>query len=967
MKKFIFLSITCLISFSVFGQAKLIEKFEATNAMDVSYAKYQLPTGLTLLIHEDHSDPVVHLNITYHVGSARELPGKSGFAHFFEHMLFQGSKHVEDEEHFKLIKQYGGDVNGNTTRDRTVYIETFPSNFTETALWMEADRMGVFLEAFTQKKFEIQRATVKNEKSQNLNNPYGFLREVADQQLYPSDHPYSWSTIGYVDDLDRADSNDLKNFFLRWYGPNNAAVIVSGDVNSPDVVKWVEKYFGGIKRGPDVRKQRVRPVVLDKDVAGTYTDINASVPLIYKSYVGVPVLNKDEAALDFLTYLMSSSQNSYLYKKLVDTEKALQVGAQNNPMSSINHELAGEINFLIVGYPFDDILTLQSLLNDAIESFNSESFTDEDLARAKVVFKKSFTSGMESASAKANRLSTSWYLTEGSMSKTSEEWARYEKITKDDIMKAFNKYVKGMKSSTVIIKPLPGNERSEKDKYKYVSFNPNAELTNPAAEAEYFGLVHTPLKDDFDRSIKPTPSAPKAPKVPEVYTGSFKNGMKLYGTESDETNDISVIINIKGGQLLEGGKYPLGTADAMTSSMNEGTALKTPVDLEKALENIASSVSFGAGTTGIRVNLSTDKEHFDEAVKLLQEAMFKPRWDDDKYKKDQKQSIQNAKSALNSKGVGVNNVWRKVMYGDGIMSSYTGANEIAKVSISDCKGYYNDFFAPDHAMVIIGGNISKEKAMKSLDFLNNWEKKGVVITTPTNYNDFKTTQIFGVDYTNSEQAQLTMGFKAMPYDVNGDYFKSQIMNFALGGNFNSRLNLDIRENKGWTYGIRSGFSANYENMPGFYTVSAGIKASSIDSAITQVLYNLQSYKDKGLTQEEFKFTKDALLASQSLEYETLGQKLGMLYEMGNRDLPVDFMQNQQTILQKITKAEVDALAKKNLDIDKMVIVVGGDMFVLKDKLESLGFGKVQVLEPDGSGKVKLNKAGKEPIKHTKNY
>ena len=223
------------------AQATLIEKVEAKpGKLIVPYSKYQYPNGLTLIVSEDHSDPVAHLNVTYHVGSARETRGKSGFAHFFEHMLFQGSQHVADEEHFKIIKNYGGDVNGNTTRDRTVYIETFPSNFTETALWMEADRMGCFLEAFTNKKFEIQRSTVKNEKDQRYNVPYGFLMEVKDQELYPKEHPYSWSTIGFVDDLDRADSNDLKNFFLRWYGPNNACIIVSGDVNANEVVAWVE-------------------------------------------------------------------------------------------------------------------------------------------------------------------------------------------------------------------------------------------------------------------------------------------------------------------------------------------------------------------------------------------------------------------------------------------------------------------------------------------------------------------------------------------------------------------------------------------------------------------------------------------------------------------------------------------------------------------------------------------------------
>jgi len=955
-----------MLTISAYSQAKLIEKFEAKDAMDISYEKYELPNGLTLLIHEDHSDPVVHLNVTYHVGSARETPGKSGFAHFFEHMLFQGSKHVEDEEHFRLIRQYGGTVNGNTTRDRTVYLETFPSNFTETALWMEADRMGAFLEAFTQKKFEIQRSTIKNEKAQRFNTPYGFLRELVGQQLYPVDHPYSWETIGYLDDLNNSDSSDLKNFFLRWYGPNNAAVIVSGDVNPADVVKWTEKYYGTIKRGPDVRKQRVRPVVLKEDKAMTQVDINASVPLIYQSFVGAPALHADEPALDFLAYLMSSGQNSFLYKNIMEDEKALQVSLQNNPMSSINHELAGEIVLLIVGYQLQQMVDLQKTMADAVAKFNIESFSQEDLDRAKLIFKKSQTNGMESAQRKANDLSQSWYITNGEMYRNSEEWTKYEKVTKEDVIRVFEKYIKGQKSSTVIIKPLPFSEKDNKSAYKYNSINPNAGYKNPAAEAEYFGLKERPTVDDFDRSIKPTPSAPKSPKVPEVYATNLKNGVKVLGTESAETDNIRVIINMKGGRLLEGSKFPLGTCEAMTSSMNEGTATKTPAELEKELESIASNFSFGSSKTGMSISLSSDKEHFAQAVALLKEAMFQPRWDKSKYSKDQKQMIQNAKSALRSKGVGVNNAWNKVMYGDNVMSAYVSAKNYADISVSDCKKFYETFFSPDHAVIVVGGNVSQADALKELAFLGDWAKKGYEVPKPTNFNDFKTSQIFGVDYSNSDNSHITLGFKAMPYDTDGEYYKSQIMNFALGGNFNSRLNLDIREDKAWTYGIGSGYSSNYDDLPGFYQVSAQVKAEATDSAITQILYNLQDYKDNGLTQDEFKFTKDALMASKSLEYETLGQKLGMLYEMGYRDLPVDYMDKQKEVLQKITKAELDAIAKKNIDLDKLVIVVGGDMFVLKDKLEALGMGKVQVLDADGSGKVKIQKSGK-PIKHTKNY
>src|SRR3954471_16478939 len=254
-----------LVASVAFGQPKLVEKVtKKGDELVIPYEKYLLPNGLSLIVHEDHSDPVVHVDVTYHVGSAREEIGKSGFAHFFEHMMFQGSDNVADEQHFSIITEAGGELNGSTNSDRTNYFETVPSNQLEKMLWLEADRMGFLLDAVTQKKFEVQRATVKNERGQNYDNrPYGLSSEVAAKALYPYGHPYSWLTIGYIEDLNRVNVDDLKNFFLRWYGPNNATVSVGGDVKPADVIRLVEQYFGPIPRGPETKNMTLPAPVLE--------------------------------------------------------------------------------------------------------------------------------------------------------------------------------------------------------------------------------------------------------------------------------------------------------------------------------------------------------------------------------------------------------------------------------------------------------------------------------------------------------------------------------------------------------------------------------------------------------------------------------------------------------------------------------------------------------------------------------
>lgn len=955
----------------LFSQATLIEKVEAQEGkLVIPYEKYLLSNGLTLIVSEDHSDPVTHINVTYHVGSARETPGKSGFAHFFEHMLFQGSKHVADEEHFKIIKEYGGEVNGNTTRDRTVYVETFPSNFTETALWMEADRMGFFLEGFTQEKFENQRATVKNEKDQRYDVPYGFLMEVKDQELYPSDHPYSWSTIGFVDDLDRADSSDLKNFFLRWYAPNNACVIVVGDVNTKEVIDWTQKYFGGIPAGKKVRKKRLPPVRLTENKVKNYPDPNAYVPLTYITYPGVPVAHKDEAALDMLAYLLGNTQSSILYKKFIDKELALQVQASNNPMSIINHELAGEFSFTLVGYPWSDMFKLKDQLMAILNDFENNNFTDEDLKRAKQNILSSLSNGFEVASNKANNISNFWYLdlksADGTMY-TMEDLAKtIGSVSREDIMRVYRRYIKGKYSSTINIQPNKPAKGEKAEKYQ--SYNPNASFQGSAALAlEYQGLRERVVKDNFDRSIRPEPKEVKPVTIPDVYNLTLSNGIKVMGTEYTETPRVLALLRMEGGRLFEDGKkIPWGTAELMTSSLEIGTANKTPEQLENEMEKLGARISFSSSNTGLSVYIGCEKQHLDATLALANEMLTQPRWDEEEFKKIRKRVVQGAQSALNNRGSGMRNAWRRLMYEESPLGVYVGAEDYDKISIEDCKKYFESYFKANNANLIFVGDLTQEEVKQKFAFLGNLPKSSDWnVPMPELAEEFKTSQIFGVQYTDAEQSDIMLSFRSLPYDYNGDFFKNTVMNFVLGGNFNSRLNLKIREDKGWTYGIRGGFSSSYKNMPGFYTVSAGVKAEATDSAINEVLWLMDDFRKNGITDEEFEFTKNALLASQALDFESLSKKAGFMAQMAYRNLPMNYTEQQLEILKSLTKEDLNALAKKYLTLENMVIVVAGDMVLLEDRLEELGLGKLQILEKDGSGKIKRFKKGK--TSHIKNW
>ncbi len=383
----------------------LIEDFTGRDDdFSIPFSKYVLDNGLTVILHEDHSDPLVHVDVTFHVGSDREEPGRSGFAHFFEHMMFEGSANVEQGELSKIISNAGGTLNGTTNSDRTNYYETLPANQLEIALWLEADRMGLLLDAVSQDKFDIQRAAVKNERGQRVDNrPYGRISETMMKNLYPAGHPYSWPVIGWIEDLDAADLDDLKRFFLRWYGPNNATLTIGGDLDRAQTLEWVAKYFGPIQRGPEVERLAKQPVQITEDRYITLED-NIHLPAIAMLFPTVYYAHEDEAPLDAAAKVLGQGRASLLYQRLVQTGRAVSVH-----VSHACRELSCEMMFLVFQNPAsgETLSEMELAIRETLVEFAERGVSEDDLQKFTAGFESGRIFGLQSVSGKVGALAFS--------------------------------------------------------------------------------------------------------------------------------------------------------------------------------------------------------------------------------------------------------------------------------------------------------------------------------------------------------------------------------------------------------------------------------------------------------------------------------------------------------------------------------------------------------------------------------
>lgn len=913
------------------GAYELVETVSPEDAdIVIPYRKYILPNGLTVLLHEDDSDPLVHVNITYHVGSAREEPRRSGFAHFFEHMMFQGSAHVGDDEHFRIITEAGGSMNGSTSTDRTNYFQTVPSNQLETALWLEADRMGFLLEAVTQEKFEIQRATVKNERGQNVENrPYGRVYEKLISALYPSGHPYSWPVIGYPEDLDAATLDDLKHFFMRWYGPNNATLIVAGNLDEQQTLQMVDKYFGSIPAGPSVERAQPQTITLDRDRHVSYVDPNIRFPLLEIAYPTVPYAHPDRVPLAALASILGDGKNSLFYQRFVASGRTVDASA-----SSSAQELGGFFSLEVQAYPDDELAPFVTEIQQLLADFDASAIDDEDLATFKGETEANLVNALASVQGKASRLALYDYLVDDP-NYLAQELAALRSLSKDDILRVFHQYIAGKPAVilSVLTRDKPDTPVQADD------FTPVPAIR--VSDSSLDSLEPRPVHDDFDRSLRPLPGQAPLVEVPPFWRAQMNNGAQVIGTYSNEIPTVTLRLNFVGGHLAES-ESNYGIATLTAAMLQEGTQQHSAEAFEQELKKLGASIRVSAGESSMVVSVNTLSRNLPATLTLLQERLLEPKLSEDDLARLRRQQVEALQASRERPSGIAGEVFDRLLYGaqHSLAVPMNGRIEtLEALQLSDVEAFARAALASPGLQIVVVGEVEQASILEGLAFLDRLPQEGLSLREQPEPPMIDSNTLYVVDKPGIAQAEIRVGYLTdMPYDATGEYFRSQLMNYVLGSAFSSRINLNLREDKGYTYGARSFFSST--EIPGPFTASASVRMDSTADSVRQFVNEIVNFRDNGITEEELRFTRSAIGQSDALNYETPGQKAGFLGRMLRYALPGDFVKQQSDIINTISKAQIDALARERLPFARMSMLVVGDMSVVGESLAQLGYPMV---------------------------
>ena len=897
---------------------------------DLKVEKYTLPNGLEVILHEDHTTPVVGVNLWYKVGSKDEKAGRTGFAHLFEHMMFQGSKN-HDTDYFGPIEKVGAVINGSTNTDRTNYFENVPSNALELALWLEADRMGFLVPALTQKKLDNQRSVVKEERRQRVDNvPYGQSQEAMLKAMYPPDHPYVHSVIGSMADLSAASLEDISAFFRTYYAPNNASLVIAGDFQPAEAKRLVAKYFEPIPRGPAVAKLAPNMPALSSPKKVEMTD-KVALARVQLAWPTPQAGAEDEAALDVLAAVLGQlDKENRLFRALMyDKQLAASAGAFHFASA-----LSGTFNVAITARPGQKLDDLVGIADAEIERLKQDGPTAEEVAKAQNSTESGLILGLQAAGRKADFLNA-YNVQYGDPLAYKAEMARIFAVTPADVKRVAGRYL-GPNRVRLDVVPGPPTPRAPES------------AVDRAGQAEPASPTVVDIKDSFDRSAMPSLGEPPKFVPPTVDRRTLSNGLDLVVAERHELPILTMSLVVKGGETLA----PVGKEGlaAMTASLlTEGTETRDAIKLAGELAEIGASIDSNGGEESSSLTLTTLTKHRAKALELYTDVLLHPAFPAKELERLRLQRLAGLLRRADSAEAIAGVVFPKLLYGaDHPYGRTDTPTSIKALTRDDVVAFYKSLFLPNNAALIVVGDVKADAVAAEMEAaLKVWTPGDAPTAKLPEPPAAKPKGIYLVDKAAAAQSLLTVGQVGVPRST-PDYFPIQVMNAILGGQFSSRINLNLREEKGYTYGARSGFT--YRKGPGPFQAYAPVQTAVTKEALVELMKELDDIAGpRPATAAELAFAKDRIIKGFPGRFETTAGVAGALAELVTYKLPVDYFATYQARIEAVDQAEVDRVAKAHLDPARMTILVVGDRSKVEPTLKDLPFaGSITVLDPEGN-------------------
>lgn len=914
-----------------------------SQAFSIGYEKFTLENGLEVVMHRDTSDPVAAVALTFHVGSAREKTGRTGFAHLFEHLLFLESENLGKGGLDKMSSRIGGSgANGSTSRDRTNYFQTVPNDALEKMIWAEADKLGYFINTVTEPVLEKEKQVVKNEKRQSYDNrPYGHTNYVIYKNLYPEGHPYNWQVIGSLEDLQHASLEDVKEFYRRWYVPNNATLTLAGDFDFDQARKWVEKYFAEIPTGQEIIPMEAQPAQLAASVRRYHEDNFARLPEIHLSWPAVPSYHPDEPALEILAEALADGKESPFYEVIV----AEQQLAPNVRMYSTPAELAGEFHLTVRAYPDTDLDSVYAAIKQAFARFEAEGIAEATLRRIQAGMETQYYSQLSSVLGKAIQMGLHNAIA-GDPEWINRQIQQTLNVSTDDVVRVYHQYIKDKPFVMTNFVPqgqqalaVEGSEKAEVVEEQIIT---GAEAqVDPSVQASY---ERTP--SSFDRSVEPPYGPAPEVRVPEVWQEPLPNGLGVWGITSNELPLVQFTLRMKGGLLLEAPEKN-GVANMVAEMMTKGTREKTPEELDAAIKALGASLNVYADKEAIFLRGSCVERNFPATWALAQEILLQPRWDSTEFvlvKQEVLSDLAQQKASPNSLAT---QYFDQLLYGEGhpLASNLLGTEaSVQAITLEDLKAYYEANISPGIADFHLAGAATQTQVLAQLEGLAKaWAGPEVQIPAFSLPEKITSPTVYFYDVPNAKQSVFRFGYLALSAN-DPDFYPATVMNYILGGGgFASRLTQELREGKGYTYGIRSGFDGT--NIPGPFSISTGVR-SNITYEATALIREIMADYPGTFTAADLETTQSFLQKSNARAFENLGAKLNLLENMSAYGWPADYVKAREKVVAAMTVDNIRKLAETYANPDHMIYLIIGDAATQLPRLRQLGIGAPVLLNPE---------------------